>query len=71
MKKWLLAAVFLPRIYFMDVEVQKELGIDGRDLSKYELTETASMDMVTTPDDRSIIFIADLAGDGHGESNEG
>jgi hypothetical protein len=63
-KKLLLAAVLLPRIYFMDVEAQKELGLDGQDLSKYELTGSTSMDLVTTTDDRSIILIADLIGDG-------
>lgn len=71
MKRLLLAAVLLPRIYLMDVEVQKELGLDGKDLSKYEITETCSDDLLSCEDNRSIVFIAELAGDGYGEECEG
>ncbi len=60
MKKMLLfAAVLLPRIYFLDMEVQKDLGIDGKDLSKYELCYTDSMDLVTTGDANNIVLVAE------------
>lgn len=58
MGKLLLAAVLLPRIYFMEVEVQNEIGIE-----QCELRYTDSMDLITTSDAGNIVLVAELCED--------
>lgn len=56
MRNWLLAAVIIPRIYLMDVDVKDRIGVN-----EYDVVETVSSDLITTTtEDRPIIFIAEL-----------
>jgi hypothetical protein len=62
MKRLLLAAVLIPRIYLMEADIQKSIALDECCLDNYVVT---TMDLVSMSDDRLVLVVEER------EENEG
>jgi len=56
-KALLFVAILLPKMYLMDIEVQKELGLVDPDTAMFELTITDSLTLIKT--NENIVLIAE------------